>query len=81
MGRALMRTAIEVSRRRRATGVNIKPVARDDSAIQVFHDLGFRTLGRLQLFMSLDGDRSMCSPVPNATGAHSTAEHRAQRQV
>ena len=79
MGRALIRTAIEVSRRRGATCVNIG--GSSDSALQVFHDLGFRTLGRLQLFMSLDGDRSMCSPVPNATGAHSTAEHRAQRQV
>jgi hypothetical protein len=26
--------------------------------IQVFHDLGFRTLGHVQLFMSLDRDDS-----------------------
>jgi len=81
VGRALIRTAIAVSRRRGATGVNIKPVARDDSAIQVFHDLGFRTLGRLQLFMSLDGNASYLQPGPDATGAHSTAERRAERQV
>jgi hypothetical protein len=34
--------------------VNIKPVARNASAIKAFHELGFRTLGHLQLFMSLE---------------------------
>lgn len=58
VGRRLIETAIEESRRRGATDVNIKPVARNPSAIQTFHELGFRTLGHLQLFMSLDRDDS-----------------------
>jgi phosphinothricin acetyltransferase len=58
LGRALIATAIEESRRRGAADVNIKPVARNASAIQAFHELGFRTLGHLQLFMSLDRDDS-----------------------
>jgi GNAT superfamily N-acetyltransferase len=55
VGRRLLETAIEESRRRGATDVNIKPVARNASAIRVFHEAGFRTLGHLQLFMTLDG--------------------------
>lgn len=54
IGRRLLETAIEESRRRGASDVNIKPVARNASAIQAFHEIGFRTLGHLQLFMSLD---------------------------
>lgn len=56
IGRRLIQTAIEESRRRGATDVNIKPVARNAAAIQAFHELGFRTLGHVQLFMSLDRD-------------------------
>jgi GNAT superfamily N-acetyltransferase len=58
IGRMLVETAIEESRRRGATDVNIKPVARNASAILAFHQLGFRTLGHLQMFMSLDRDPS-----------------------
>jgi GNAT superfamily N-acetyltransferase len=58
VGRKLVATAIEESRRRGATDVNIKPVARNASAIQTFHKLGFRTLGHLQLFMSFEHDDS-----------------------
>jgi GNAT superfamily N-acetyltransferase len=53
IGRELLETAIEESRRRGASDVNIRPVARNASAIKAFHQLGFRTLGHLQLFMSL----------------------------
>ena len=58
VGRRLIETAIEESRRRGASDVNIKPVARNASAIRAFHQLGFQTLGHLQLFMSLDRDDS-----------------------
>ncbi len=58
VGRALIETAIEESRQRGATYVNIKPVARNASAIKAFHELGFRTLGHVQLFLSLDDDDS-----------------------
>lgn len=54
VGRTLLETAIDESRRRGASDVNIKPVARNASAVQAFHHLGFRTLGHLQLFMSLE---------------------------
>jgi L-amino acid N-acyltransferase YncA len=54
IGRSLLETAIDESRRRGAADVNIKPVARNASAIKAFHELGFRTLGHLQLFMSLE---------------------------
>ena len=56
VGRRLIETAIDESRRRGAKYVNIKPVARNATAIQTFHELGFRTLGHLQLFMSLEHD-------------------------
>jgi GNAT superfamily N-acetyltransferase len=68
IGRGLIQTAIEESRRRGATDVNIKPVARNASAIQAFHDLGFRTIGHVQLFMSLDRDRSYWQAGPSLHG-------------
>jgi GNAT superfamily N-acetyltransferase len=52
IGRSLLETAIDESGRRSATDVNIKPVARNASAIKAFHELGFRTLGHLQLCLS-----------------------------
>lgn len=58
VARELIATAIEESRRRGESDVNIKPVARNKLAIQAFHELGFRTVGHLQLFMSLDRDAS-----------------------
>jgi GNAT superfamily N-acetyltransferase len=58
IGRRLIQTAIEESRRRGASDVNINPVARNASVIQVFHDLGFRAVGHVQLLMSLDRDQS-----------------------
>lgn len=48
IGRSLLETAIDEARRRGATDVNIKPVARNASAIKAFDELGFRTLGRLR---------------------------------
>jgi GNAT superfamily N-acetyltransferase len=68
VGRRLIETAVEESRRRGATDVNIKPVARNASAIQAFHELGFRTLGHLQLFMSLDRDGSYWHSGPDLHG-------------
>jgi GNAT superfamily N-acetyltransferase len=68
IGRRLIATAVEESRRRGATDVNIRPVARNVSAIQAFHDLGFRTLGHLQLFMSLDRDDSYWQAGPELHG-------------
>ena len=68
IGRRLIETAVEESRRRGATDVNIEPVARNASAIRVFHQLGFRTLGHLQLFMSLDRDDSYWRAGPEIHG-------------
>jgi L-amino acid N-acyltransferase YncA len=58
LGRLLLETAIDESRRRGASDVNIKPVARNADAIAAFHAVGFRTVGHVQLFMSLDRDGS-----------------------
>ncbi len=68
VGRGLIETAIAESRRRGASDVNIKPVARNASAIQAFHELGFRTVGHVQLFMSLDRDASYWRPGPELNG-------------
>ena len=68
VGRTLIGTAIEESRRRGAKYVNIKPVARNSTAIQTFHELGFRTLGHLQLFMSLEHDDYEWSAGPQIHG-------------
>jgi GNAT superfamily N-acetyltransferase len=54
IGQLLLRTAVDEARRRGATDVNINPVARNVEAIRAFQRAGFRTLGHLQLFMSLD---------------------------
>ena len=56
IGRRLVETAVDESRRRGAKDVNIRPVARNRSAIRAFHDLGFRNLGHVQLFMQLVDD-------------------------
>jgi GNAT superfamily N-acetyltransferase len=68
VGRRLVETAVEESRRRGAIDINIKPVARNALAIQAFHELGFRTLGHLQLFMSLDRDASYWHSGPELHG-------------
>ena len=68
IGRTLIETAIDESRRRGATDVNIKPVARNDSAIRAFHELGFRTLGHVQLFISLDRDGTYWRAGPTLHG-------------
>ena len=70
VGHALIETAIAESRRRGASDVNIKPVARNASAIQMFHELGFRTVGHVQLFISLDGDDSYSRSGPELHGRH-----------
>jgi GNAT superfamily N-acetyltransferase len=68
VARALIQTAIEESRRRGAADVNIKPVARNASAIAAFYEMGFRTVGHVQLFISLDRDSSYWQPGPELYG-------------
>lgn len=68
VGRMLVATAVEESRRRGATDVSIKPVARNVSGIQAFHELGFRTLGHVELFMSLSRDDSYWRAGPELHG-------------
>ena len=48
--------------------MNIRPVARNASAIQAFHEIGFRTLGHLQPFLSLDRDESYWRLGPEVHG-------------
>lgn len=68
VGRLLIETAIDESRRRGAKDVNIKPVARNESAIRAFHELGFRTLGHIQLFVRLEPDAAEWQEGPELHG-------------
>jgi hypothetical protein len=61
-----LQTTAESITGRLAGGCN--PVARNGSAIQAFHDLGFGTLGHVQLFMSPDRGNSYWQPGPSHHG-------------
>ena len=58
VGRSLIEAAIEEARSLGAKDLNVNPVARNESAICAFHQLGFRTLGHLQMFIRLDPDEA-----------------------
>lgn len=53
IGTALVEYAIKEARRRGVTMVNVRPVARNESALRFFHDAGFTNLGHVELFMRL----------------------------
>jgi GNAT superfamily N-acetyltransferase len=54
IGRQLIGCAVEEARTRALANVSIRPVARNVEAIALFHQLGFRAVGRVDLFMDLD---------------------------
>ena len=54
VGRTLIERVIQEARERRLTSLKIRPVARNATAIATFAKLGFRTLGHIELFQSLD---------------------------
>ncbi len=56
VGRRLIETAAAEASRRGSRDLNIRPVARNAAAIRAFHDMGFRTVAHIQLFMRLEAD-------------------------
>ena len=44
---------VEEARRRGVRSLSIKPVARNIEAMALYHDVGFRTLGHIDMFMDL----------------------------
>jgi N-acetylglutamate synthase-like GNAT family acetyltransferase len=53
VGLALAETVFETARARGDRSVTVKPVARNESALQFFHTLGFDALGQLELIADL----------------------------
>ena len=53
VGRELLGVAIEDAKRRGIRHLSIRPVVRNVEAIQLYNDVGFRTLGHLDMFMDL----------------------------
>ena len=51
IGRMLTQAVINAARNEGANLLNVKPVARNDPAIRFFHELGFDTLGHIQMFI------------------------------
>ena len=49
----MLGVAIEDARRRGIRHLSIRPVVRNVEAIQLYNDVGFRTLGHLDMFMDL----------------------------
>ncbi len=53
IGRALLDRAIKEAKELDARYLSVKPVARNLEAISFYYDLGFRTLGEIEMFMDL----------------------------
>lgn len=53
IGHQLVEHAVEQARELGVLCLSVKPVARNEEAIAFFYDVGFRTLGHIQLFMWL----------------------------
>ena len=51
IGRELAEAVIAAARRRGVRQLMVRPVARNDTAIRFYHDLGFDILGQIELFM------------------------------
>ena len=53
IGAQLVNVIVQTARQRGESILSVRPVARNDPAIRFFRDLGFDTLGHVQLFMDL----------------------------
>lgn len=51
IGRQLAETVIEAARGDGVHQLKVRPVARNEPAIRIFHELGFDILGQIELFM------------------------------
>jgi GNAT superfamily N-acetyltransferase len=54
IGRQLAETIIATARARGLLELKVRPVARNERAIRFFHQLGFDTLGHIELFMDFE---------------------------
>jgi N-acetylglutamate synthase-like GNAT family acetyltransferase len=54
IGRALVDTAVEDARTEGVRQVKARPVARNSSALRFFHELGFDTIGHVDLLLDLE---------------------------
>ncbi|MDX6481757.1 MAG: hypothetical protein QOG85_2267 [Gaiellaceae bacterium] len=54
VGRALAEHVIATARELGLRRIDVRPVARNDGAIRFFHELGFDTLGQLELMIYLE---------------------------
>lgn len=57
IGTALLEHGIAEARGRGVQSLSIRPVARNMEALTLYHRLGFRLLGHLDMFMELSGER------------------------
>ncbi len=55
IGRALLETAIGEAKVRGMRNVSIQPVARNVDAMRLYHDVGFRILGHIDMTLDLSG--------------------------
>jgi GNAT superfamily N-acetyltransferase len=68
IGRRLVERMLEEARARGARSVSIRPVARNALAIRRFHEAGFRILGRIEMFQTLEGSEQDWEPGPDLHG-------------
>ena len=57
IGRLLVEKAADEAQRRGLRHLNVEPVARNVEAIQFYYDIGFKTIGQVQLFIDLSGKK------------------------
>lgn len=67
IGRRLLDVGIEEAKRRRMRSLSIRPVARNVAAIELYHEVGFRTLGHLDMFMDLTDESTPGKWKPGIT--------------
>jgi len=53
IGRTLLNCAVQEAKRLGVRYLQVRPVARNQAAVSLYHHFGFRTLGRVELFMEL----------------------------
>ena len=54
IGRSLVETAVEAARAEGVRQLKASPVARNSTALRFFHELGFDTLGRVDLLLDFE---------------------------
>lgn len=64
IGRALVEHAMAAARAAGARFLSVRPVARNVDAIRFFRRSGFRTLGRVEMFVDLGGPPRRWQPAP-----------------